>query len=611
MATRGLRNKSTRLSSPATFSVRDASSAPAQAERTRERPKTLLDTWAEPPLRSPAPSFEDSRGLERVGVLEHMEPLGRPPSQKLMQKFKLGPTRLSQRATPLPNEEVTTPTTEIEKIETGSPGERMARSGSVTADEHEARPIFTRTRSRQDDDGDYRPGNGTTHTVDKGSPSQSGRRGALSSSSTPSNQRLSTEQIKLHVQAAISEAERKNQRDIIPGLTKMRDDASSNPDLWIVFNGVLQKSPSRQEFRIFRRYIKSGIKEQSNTSAAITESKSSAPLKNHHTAPSPTKSTHSLYHLTNSSPKSPQHTSPPKGATLLPFHPQKTHLKTASGTQSSGAAGTPSNKNGAGRGVLQHGHPNAEQEGSTRKARSRSASSSSSLSSAKSLDETFAPTIEIDGTAAVNGSKGAKSAGQRQGPSRVAAGNHNTKTRAAAASVPKSSYSDFITSSKFATVKLKRPRNESEIDQEEFQKRRGELLAKTLHDYNDIPLDESNDRTIVDSGSFLASSSLETVSPPVVHPHHVNAIAESLSSPIEALASSEAVLRNGTSRKRPRNDQENDEEEIPTPASSSPPAALLALPSTAGAATSRAGTPRSTRLPPSKRLKKSARVMVS
>ena len=44
--------------------------------------------WVEPPLRAPVPSFEDYKGLERHGVLEHMAPLGSLPNSKVRARLK-------------------------------------------------------------------------------------------------------------------------------------------------------------------------------------------------------------------------------------------------------------------------------------------------------------------------------------------------------------------------------------------------------------------------------------------------------------------------------------------------------------------------------------------
>lgn len=50
--------------------------------------ENLSDEWAEPPVRAPVPSFEDYKGLERHGVLEHMAPLGSLPNSKVRARSK-------------------------------------------------------------------------------------------------------------------------------------------------------------------------------------------------------------------------------------------------------------------------------------------------------------------------------------------------------------------------------------------------------------------------------------------------------------------------------------------------------------------------------------------
>lgn len=76
----------------------------------------LSEDWEEPAPRTPAPSFEDYKGLERHGVLEHMAPLGHLPGQKLRAKMKYqetGPrgriTQVKNGDTRVVNEEVSTP----------------------------------------------------------------------------------------------------------------------------------------------------------------------------------------------------------------------------------------------------------------------------------------------------------------------------------------------------------------------------------------------------------------------------------------------------------------------------------------------------------------------
>lgn len=65
-----------------------------------KRPKTFMDRWVEPPLRSPAPSFMEYPHLDivRHGVLENMAPLGTMPSSKVK---KLAKTEGSRRVRPV------------------------------------------------------------------------------------------------------------------------------------------------------------------------------------------------------------------------------------------------------------------------------------------------------------------------------------------------------------------------------------------------------------------------------------------------------------------------------------------------------------------------------
>jgi hypothetical protein len=249
-----------------------------------------------------------------------------------------------------------------------------------------------------------------------------------------------------------------------------------------------------------------------------------------------------------------------------------------------------------------------------RPARSRSASSSSSLSSAKSLDaETFAPTIEVDGEPQLNGSKAAKLAGQRQATNQVAAAGHNnTKTRTALSSNPKGPYSDFTSVNKSTTNRFKRLKTDPEVDPEEIRRQKDELLQKVIHDDYRPRRYDSSERTLVAPRSH--ESTIYPISnppPPVIHPHHVHPASALPSSPLGPEGPSDYPLRNGTSRKRSRNEHEDDEEAAGTPASSSPPPFLAPPPPTGGAAPSRASTPRFAKLPPAKKIKKSARVMHS
>ena len=76
-----------RRASPMNISTTDSIPIKNEAnfEYNREDPS---EEWIEPPLRAPVPSFEDYKGLERHGVLEHMAPLGSLPGSRVKARLK-------------------------------------------------------------------------------------------------------------------------------------------------------------------------------------------------------------------------------------------------------------------------------------------------------------------------------------------------------------------------------------------------------------------------------------------------------------------------------------------------------------------------------------------
>ena len=541
-----------------------------------------------------------------------MEPLGRPPTQKLLQKLKLSAPKPSPRATPGNGEEATTPTTEVEEMDTASPAQPLRRSESVKADEQETKQHPVLANSGPEDD-EYRPAGAvplspTRQTVTRPNISV----GQSSSTHTPPTH-IPAEHITIHVEAAIDEANRKNSSDLVPGLRKIREDANSDPALWSVLDAVLHKSPSRKQFRTFRRYIKSGLVQQSTSPRSKSGPFSHVPMNENNIASTPTRNFPLPHMFPDSTSRSPSNLRSPAVAPL-PFHLQRSQSymtsPSMSPTVAEPAADANVTPNGTGRRLLSE----STEDPGGRPARSRSASSSSSLSSAKSLDaETFAPTIEVDGDLQLNEPKAAKSAGQRQATNRVAAAGHNnTKTRTALSSIPKGPYADFNSANKSTTNRFKRLKTDPEVDPEEIERQKDELLKQVLHDDGRQARYNSSERTLVaPRGRDATIPSIVDPPPPVIHPHHVHPASVLPSSPIGAEAPSEYLLRNGTSRKRSRNDHEDDEEAVGTPGSSSPPPFLAPPPPPGGVPSSRASTPRFAKLPPAKKIKKSARVMHS
>jgi hypothetical protein len=635
--------KSSRLSSPATAPKveRETAGNFADVERAKEAPKTFLDQWVEPPLRTPAPSFEDHRGLERVGVLEHFQPLGQPPTQKVLQKLKLAPPRPG-RATPVQNEEVSTPTNGVEEMSTASPAEEFQRPVSADGSTMRTNSVPPIQVQKETDD-DYRPAllSATVAARPKMTP-----RNSISIPPTPLptggyiyHGHYHPETIKQHVEAAVRRAETQGP-ELVPGMRKLCSDSELDPALWAVLDAVLNQSPTREQYKIFHRYIRTGKKEYSrhSTPTAKVTSLARAAVNQHFTptqhstpatsysapiqqsAPTPSFSPPSLqpplmFHPQPTAPiQSPHFPSPPR---LPSSQPSEIHQQQMPSTPGSTQPPAPpptsvlteqvadmepviTNGETSPSKTFQEGLQSLERASQKR---SQSVSSSSSLSSAKSLDaETFAPAINEE--AQINGTRPAAKSGsdQRQAAAHKPSANKSRGPRIGLFSI-------FPNTNKTNA----RKQTGSEIDELELSKRRQRLQQNQgFHeDYNSkFHTGESSERSVLAPITTRPIRDYSTsISAPVIHPHKVTTFQATLSSPVDAPPSGDLALRNGISRKRSRDDTDIDEEEIQTPRSS--PGPLLVPPPPGAASISRSGTPRGTRMPPTKKVKKSARVMVS
>jgi hypothetical protein len=634
--------KSSRFSSPVTAArvERESASSFPEVERAKEGPKTFMEKWVEPPLRAPVPSFEDHRGLERVGVLEHFQPLGQPPTQKFLQKLKLAPPRPG-RATPVQNEEVSTPTNGVEEMSTASPAEESQRPQS--ADEgmmrrNSAPPM----RVQEERDEDYRPAVPPAPALAR--PKMTPRN-SVTIPPTPLptggyiyHGHYHPETIKQHVEAAVRRAEIQSP-ELAPGLRKLCADSELDPALWAVLDAVLNQSQTREQYKIFHRYIRAGKKEYSRNSTPAARATSLTRAASNHFTPiqlstppttfsapvqlpartSPFSQTPlqapQILHPQPTQPVQPLHLHPP--VQLPPPQPSLSHQQQAASPKLSGSvpAAPPSAVEAKPAAEMAPAIINGEtdptetfeeglqnREGTSQK-RSRSVSSSSSLSSAKSLDaETFAPAISEE--AQVNGTRAAAKSGsdQRQAAVHKPGGNKSRGPKIGLFSV-------FPNTNK--TNARKPP--DSEIDELELSRRRQRLQqSQSFHeDYNNrFHIGESSERA---APSPITSRPLydypTSIPAPVIHPHNLTSFQGALSSPIEAALPGEFALRNGISKKRSRDETDFDEEDVQTPRSS--PGPLLVPPPPGAASMSRSGTPRSSRMPPTKKIKKSARVMVS
>ena len=122
----------------------------------------LDNEWEEPPLRTPAPSFEDYKGLERHGVLEHMAPLGQFPSQKLKAKVRYQETGPRGRGAQTKNDE-----SKIAKEGVNTPEPMQMASPHHNIESRRASTLgrFHHPKDEEEDDGDYEPHPTTKGTI--------------------------------------------------------------------------------------------------------------------------------------------------------------------------------------------------------------------------------------------------------------------------------------------------------------------------------------------------------------------------------------------------------------------------------------------------------------
>ncbi|KAK4936800.1 hypothetical protein LTR10_022389 [Elasticomyces elasticus] len=608
MSTRSLRHRSSRYSSPATFAEKEMASKPTEAAVIRNGGQSSLDAWIEPPLRPAVPSFEDTKGLERLGVLENMQPLGVAPTQRMLQKLKLNYVRPSPRPTPVQPEEARAVATEPEKSDFASPleSEIMSDQPSEPPRQEDTVVISSPPRGRP-------PRKEILDIVQPANVSPSPGNLSLTPTSYVSpkppsiQEHLRRDRLQTHLDRAVQEAQQKGSVALIPGLERLRDDAQIMPDLWNVLEAVVQQSPSTAQFKVFKRYIKSGIKTHRRASQISASPYQSTPQRfDSLTSPS------HPHHSPN--PVQPDFTSTGPPATAHPrislyFNRARPQLSYGSGN----APVSPSTVVHTMEATDSIENPiQPATMTSHKRKRSRSASSGSSLSSAKSIPDDFGPPLALGDRQ--SGSVRARSAGQRQATNRATAGNRlrSAATASNSQSPGKQPVIDPALTTQAPFKKLKKSRDEPEYDVDELSQRKRYYLDDSFHDYNTIPRPESNERGPV-QGTPADLNLEETPPAPVRHHHQLLTSNGNLSSPLSAQAASDTILINGSRRKRAYDEIYANDIDASTSESQSPgPLFVPPPPPGVANAASRGATPRPSRFPPpAKGVRKSARVMVS
>lgn len=374
MASARSMRKSSRMASPLDASKKATITPPTV--QGKEDKNNFLDSWVEPPLRPPAPSFEDYPGIERVGVLETMAPLGTFPSQKVKLRVKAeGPKRLMQ----VKNGNTTAAK---ERVKTPEATPSMTTRRSESRKPENTLVKIPPPRENQEDD-DYTPKEPAKAlgrpTSTKVTVTQNSLHGTPNSRTPAGRARLETV-----VNSAVARSYEIGNPVLGLAVKKLFDESLGNRTLADLLDAVLSQRPTARQAADFQAYIKVARKQikAQNSNRDSTRPSSSVGIPS----------------LSKSSSKSPSKSVRPETAgevrmgkdEAMAGHPTNSNSNSNANSNPNPA---PKNKllNGNGKRPLEN--ENESGEGPPTK-RSRSSSNTSSLSSLSSIDQAFAPSME-------------------------------------------------------------------------------------------------------------------------------------------------------------------------------------------------------------------------
>lgn len=322
--------------------------------RSDHKHGAVLSHWEEPPLRTPVPSFEDYKGLERHGVLEHMAPLGTHPGQKVRARMKQHDS--TRRAVILKNGEAKTTRDEVDTPEQ-VPSAATRRAEPYKEDQTAQTQS---TREREDENGcSIRATKRVTSA--KASPTQ-----VSFPEATPSRTPAAQARLKGIVEAAAQRSKELGKADLGLAIKQLFEESIYDRVMADLLDAVLAKKSTHQQATQFQVYVKAARKQLRNKDDSKHPSRPKSASKSPITA--------GKYGVTRQSdlPKDPSSApglnQPPSTSNHRSSKPQLGEME---------ASGSP----------LKDGRP------PKRLKRSDSASSDSSLSSLDSEVEDFAPAM--------------------------------------------------------------------------------------------------------------------------------------------------------------------------------------------------------------------------
>lgn len=315
--------------------------------------ENLSEEWSEPPLRAPAPSFEDYKGLERHGVLEHMAPLGTLPGNKV--KARLKQHEPPRRGAPLKNGDARVVKEEVNTPEPAPPLTIRCSEPRRAED----RPSKVSILRERDLDHEYTPEGNARSAPVKALSTHAARHGNAVSRTAEGQSKL--EKI---VNSAVLRATELGDQVLGIAVKQLYEESLHNRELADLLDAVLTQKPSSSQTNQFQSYIKAARKKIRAGEDITSKSRSKSPAA---------KSARTSVTRNFASPKD------------RSSAPGLNHLPPDSNQRSSRQYTNTMETNGS---------PSKDERPSKRIKRSMSVSSDSSLSSLDSAVEDFAPTLD-------------------------------------------------------------------------------------------------------------------------------------------------------------------------------------------------------------------------
>ncbi|ORY13294.1 hypothetical protein BCR34DRAFT_481188 [Clohesyomyces aquaticus] len=243
-----------------------------------------LDSWIEPPLKNPTPSFED-HGFARHGVLETMAPLGTPPSAKARQRARAlaEPTArrslLGRNGNGLLGEEGVstpemTPAPEVEQDGSDKPEDEEMATVLPTQDEDEddeyvpkkskGTPKATKAPARSKTPVEHKTPlrnstpkkNGVSVNSANMNKMPTPARDSASQATPPTSNVATRQRIQIAVNDAVARSNANHRQNVGIALRKMHDESLHDSRLAAVLESVIHQTSTPVQFREFCQYIK-------------------------------------------------------------------------------------------------------------------------------------------------------------------------------------------------------------------------------------------------------------------------------------------------------------------------------------------------------------------